>query len=758
MVDHQEQINYIKNYLYPFKYSHNKTIIVNFLTEIYVNIYKRCNSNFDSYTFNEVINLPMIISNKIFYALTGEENKLNLQDFSQGIYEIFFAPIEDKAHFVFDVYDFNKDNIIEKNDVFLILSHFHLIENFSYYIHYLEDVINNFFSEKSKINREEYFELLNKNADVFILMIIFINNYTTLIKDSELRQYKESIHYYDKFKDVNINNNDLVYNLTNDTFNIEITDYLLRYIHKIKLLDFDGYSYYNHHFYNYDNLSEDSFDNDFEDLNNFENDMKYCLRNIYCSKDFEPKLFKDIQKIKKEKFIITLNPEKKLKNTGVNIFGKTHAYKNNLELYYDFGEKYSSTVLNSYRQIFQNGNKKEIKVYKFKQGKKLEQKIKLVLVNYYIFYFKKSGNTYLYKKIIPIFSLFAKKEIINSFVILTFSSTLHNFNKKYSFICENQEDADIFYNWFNKNIHHKDINDYYSFKCELGKGKFGQVLLGERKKDKKLYAIKIVLKTNPTEEEYKINRWESTIFNCLHNIKNKNIIKTIQRYESETKIFFVFEYIKGSDLQSYFRKNKSNEYINSKSNLINISFQILKGVQCLHKYGIIHRDIKSTNIMVTQNYNLNEEDNIYNIKGTPIDAVKILDFGLSRILGKNEFSNDPYGSLCFKAPELIKHIDYNFKVDIWAIGITLFSIIYGELPFEKGEIEDIKYSIIYHPISFYPNNIISNFNYIKDNIDGNTIDINESSLLYSLMKDCLHKNIDKRFSIEQLVEKYISKF
>ena len=159
--------------------------------------------------------------------------------------------------------------------------------------------------------------------------------------------------------------------------------------------------------------------------------------------------------------------------------------------------------------------------------------------------------------------------------------------------------------------------------------------------------------------------------------------------------------------------------------------------------------------MVTQNYNLNEEDNI---KGTPIDAVKILDFGLSRILGKNEFSNDPYGSLCFKAPELIKHIDYNFKVDIWAIGITLFSIIYGELPFEKGEIEDIKYSIIYHPISFYQNNIISDFNYIKDNIDNNTININESSLLYSLMKDCLHKNIDKRFSIEQLVEKYISKF
>ena len=87
----------------------------------------------------------MIISDKIFSALTGEEKTLTLDDFSQGIYEVFFAPIEDKAQFSFDVYDFNKDNIIEKEDVFLILAHFHLIENTTNSIQYLEDVIDNFF-------------------------------------------------------------------------------------------------------------------------------------------------------------------------------------------------------------------------------------------------------------------------------------------------------------------------------------------------------------------------------------------------------------------------------------------------------------------------------------------------------------------------------------------------------------------------------------------------------------------------------------
>ena len=740
----QEQIDYIKNYLYPYKFTNNKTIIVNFLTEIYANIYKRCNSVFDSYTFNEVINLPMIISDKIFSALTGEEKQLTLDDFSQGIYEIFFAPIEDKAQFVFDVFDFNKNNYIQKDDVFLILAHFHLIENTTNSIYFLEDVINNFFGNNSSIKREEYINLLSKNADIFVLMIIFINNYTTLIKDSELRQYKESMNY-EKFENNHVNIDNYSENSSNNSlFEYQISQKLLKYIQKVKLLDFDEYRAY-------DSTSEESFD-DFEDLNNFEIDMQDCLQSLSKPKELEPKLFSDIQSTKRvnDKFAITLNPhENKLRNSGISIFSKANAYTNNLEMCLD--KKGSSSIETSYRKIYQNGNKKEITVYKFKQGKKLDKKIKLVLVNYYIFYFKKSGNSYLFKKIIPIFSLFAKKHTIDNLTLLTFSSTLHNFDKQYSFICENEDDTDKFFQWFNKNIHHKDINEYFSFKCELGKGKFGHVFLAERLKDKKLFAIKIVLKCNPTEEEYKINRWESTIFNCLHNIKNENVIKTIQRYESETKIFFVFEYVKGSDLKTYMKSNEYNQNINSLNNLLNITFQILKGVQCLHKYGIIHRDIKSANIMVSEDY-------LDDTNGTPKNSVKIVDFGLSRILGKFEFSEDPYGSLCFKAPELIKHMKYNFKVDIWAVGITLFYIIYGELPFEKGGKEEIKNSIISEPVSYYSNNIISDFNYIRDLGEVDGIYNTKSSVLYSIMKDCLEKKQDKRFNIEQLVKKYIDKF
>ena len=742
----QEQIDYIKNYLYPYKFPNNKTLIVNFLTEIYANIYKRCNSIFDSYTFQEVINLPMIISDKIYNALTTEEKKLNLDDFSKGIYEIFFASIEEKALFIFDVFDFNKDNFIEKDDVFLLLAHFHLIENTTNTINYLEEVIDNFFGYRNTYKREEFINLLqNKNADVFILMIIFINNYTTIIKDNELRQYKESINY-NKFESIHFtveytSENNEPNNNSNNSFDYKITPKLLKYIQNVKLLDFDEYNYN-------DCSSDDDSIDEFEDLNNFESDIQDCLQNLCKPKEIKPKLLEDISTKRykdQEKILIEISPSQSntIFNNGKSIFEKKTSYQNvnsNSE---------RSTEDNSYRKLYQKGKKKIIIVNKYKNGKKTDTIIKLVLVNYYLFYFKKCGNTFLFKKIIPLFSLFAKKQKIeNNLILLTFLSTLHNFDKQYSFICENEEDAEKFFQWFKKNNHYKNINDYYLFKCELGKGKFGHVFLAERLKDKKLVAIKSVLKCNPTEEEYKINRWESTIFNSLKNIIHPNVIKAIQRFESEKQIFFVFEYINGSDLKKYMKSYQYNKNINSLSNIMNITFQILKGVECLHKYGIIHRDIKTANIMVNEDYK--EE-----IKETPKNSIKIVDFGLSRILGKFECSEDPYGSLCYKAPELIQHIKYNFKVDIWAIGVTLFYIIYEELPFEKGGKDDIKYSIINESPCFYSNHIISDTNYIKDLKDFKHIYVTDSSLLYSIVKDCLEKKKDKRPDINQLLNKYV---
>ena len=137
-------------------------------------------------------------------------------------------------------------------------------------------------------------------------------------------------------------------------------------------------------------------------------------------------------------------------------------------------------------------------------------------------------------------------------------------------------------------------------------------------------------------------------------------------------------------------------------------------------------------------------------------TLKIIDFGLSRIIGKTEYSNDPYGSLCFKAPELIEHIPYDFKVDIWAIGVTIYYLVYKELPYEKGSKEEIKYNIVHEKVPFYRNNFINNFNYYDgtNKFESNSIKEIKSSILFSLMKDCLEKNPELRPNIDKLSEKY----
>jgi serine/threonine protein kinase len=141
-------------------------------------------------------------------------------------------------------------------------------------------------------------------------------------------------------------------------------------------------------------------------------------------------------------------------------------------------------------------------------------------------------------------------------------------------------------------------------------------------------------------------------------------------------------------------------------------------------------------------------------------TLKIIDFGLSKILSINEMTNEPYGSLSYKAPELIMHKDYNHKVDVWSLGITIYYITYKMLPFEEGNREDVKNAIINDPVPYFANNILFDLIYLKEPIKINKKDDKEvkSSMLFSIIKDCLIKNPSKRYDIEQLYYKYCNFF
>ena len=141
-------------------------------------------------------------------------------------------------------------------------------------------------------------------------------------------------------------------------------------------------------------------------------------------------------------------------------------------------------------------------------------------------------------------------------------------------------------------------------------------------------------------------------------------------------MFFVYEYVAGGNLRKICKELKLFPLYYRINTILKFSMQMIEGMKALHKYGVIHRDIKTTNMVVNIfRSNNNKKDNSgWENDYSNIDnsEVKVIDFGLSRILGEYKNSTDPYGSLCFKAPELIKYELYNFKVDMWAIEITIY--------------------------------------------------------------------------------------
>ena len=111
---------------------------------------------------------------------------------------------------------------------------------------------------------------------------------------------------------------------------------------------------------------------------------------------------------------------------------------------------------------------------------------------------------------------------------------------------------------------------------------------------------------------------------------------------------------------------------------LHIIFQIAKGLSAAHAQGIVHRDIKPANIIITG-------------KG----EVKIVDFGLAKLDGgKLTQSLSTKGTIAYMSPAAIRDLPIDHREDLWALGILLFEMLTGELPFEGSYAEPMMYSIV----------------------------------------------------------------
>ena len=106
----------------------------------------------------------------------------------------------------------------------------------------------------------------------------------------------------------------------------------------------------------------------------------------------------------------------------------------------------------------------------------------------------------------------------------------------------------------------------------------------------------------------------------------------------------------------------------------------------LHSFGVAHRDLKPENILMSDSSDTAE--------------CKIVDFGLSKIIGPSQTSLDPFGTLSYVAPEVLLQKPYGKEIDVWSLGVITYLMIARVLPFDDEEEKEIARQTIQDPVDF----------------------------------------------------------
>jgi serine/threonine protein kinase/tetratricopeptide (TPR) repeat protein len=255
---------------------------------------------------------------------------------------------------------------------------------------------------------------------------------------------------------------------------------------------------------------------------------------------------------------------------------------------------------------------------------------------------------------------------------------------------------------------------HYKILEKLGEGGMGVVYKAEDTKLKRDVAIKFlppqIASQNEERERFKVEAQAAAALN------HPNIATIHSIEETEDEAFIVMEYIDGVELKEKitsgpFKLNKAFEIIT----------KIADGLKTAHNKGIIHRDIKSSNIMVTGD-----------------DQVKVMDFGLAKIKGSGLVTKvgTTMGTAAYMSPEQVSGEKVDKRTDIWALGIIFYELLTGELPFKADYDAAWTYVILN-----------------KDPLKPSELDRKIPAHLDSIVMKMLEKDREKRYSdIEEFIK------
>jgi serine/threonine protein kinase/Flp pilus assembly protein TadD len=216
------------------------------------------------------------------------------------------------------------------------------------------------------------------------------------------------------------------------------------------------------------------------------------------------------------------------------------------------------------------------------------------------------------------------------------------------------------------------IISHYKILEKLGEGGMGVVYKAQDTKLDRIVALKFLpqhLTSDPVEKERFVH--EAKAASALN---HPNITTIYEIDEFEGQMFIVMEYCEGRTLKRIIEKETL-----SVRKVLDIGIQICEGLVVAHEKGIVHRDIKSDNIMLT-----------------PRGQVKIMDFGLAKLKGATKLTKtrSTLGTAAYMSPEQAQGEEVDQRSDIFSFGVVLYEFLTGRLPFEGEHQAAIIYSII----------------------------------------------------------------
>jgi serine/threonine protein kinase len=215
---------------------------------------------------------------------------------------------------------------------------------------------------------------------------------------------------------------------------------------------------------------------------------------------------------------------------------------------------------------------------------------------------------------------------------------------------------------------------HYKIIEKLGGGGMGIVYKAEDTKLKRTVALKFLPPELTRDEEAKerfIQEAQSASALQHNNICNIHDIDVTP----DGQMFIVMDCYEGETLKQVI----SNKQL-AVSQVIDIAIQIAQGLHKAHEKGIIHRDIKPGNIIITND-----------------GMVKILDFGLAKLAGQSRLTKtgSTVGTAAYMSPEQAQGIEVDHRTDIWSLGVVLFEMLTGKLPFRGDHEAALLYSIVH---------------------------------------------------------------